>query len=173
MAQALQFFLDDEGDAAVRALWQRLERAGVPSLANRTHGKHRPHVTFAVAGSIPPRARQALREDLALLTLPALWLYTLGTFPSPENVLFLGAVTDTELLAVHATVHDALAGKVRDPWAYYLPGAWIPHCALAEDIGATQLVAGIETLHPVTPIRAAVAEVGITDTRTGSTEILL
>ena len=44
MAQALEFFFDGEADTAVRALWQRLERAGVPSLATRSHRRHRPHV---------------------------------------------------------------------------------------------------------------------------------
>ena len=72
------------------------------------------------------------------VALPSLWLYTLGTFPTKENALFLGAVTDAEVLAVHSAVHDALAGKVRDPWAYYLPGAWVPHCALAQDLDPKQ-----------------------------------
>lgn len=171
--QALEFFFDDEADAAVRALWQRLELAGVPSLAGRSHGHHRPHLTFAIGGSIPVRSRTELREDLERLSLPSLWLYTLGTFPTTQNALFLGAVTDTELLAVHSAVHDALAGRVRDPLAYYLPGAWIPHCALTQDITAEQLVTGFAALHPVTPIRARLVEVGITDTKTGETEPLL
>lgn len=167
MADVLAVFFDDEADAAVRALWQRLERAGVPSLSSRTHRNHRPHVSFAVAGAIPAKARTALRRDLELLSLPNLWLYTLGTFPTNENVLFLGAVADTELIAVHSAVHDALAGKVRNPSAYYLPGAWVPHCALAEDITPEQFVAGMAALHPIEPIRATIAGLGIVDTKTG------
>ena len=173
MAQVLAFFFDDDADTAVRALWQVLVRAGVPSMASLSHRTHRPHVTCAVAGSIPARARAALRADLALLSLPALWLYTLGTFASStEHTLFLGAVADTELIAVHSTVHDALAGKVRDPWAYYLPGAWVPHCTLAQDVTADQLVTGFATVHPFEPIRASITEIGIVDTRTGDVEEL-
>ena len=170
MAQALEFFFDDDADAAVRHLWQLLEQAGVPSLASRTHRKHRPHVTFALGSSIPPNARRDLRRDLTLLSLPSLWLYLLGTFPTQENALFLGAVVDTELLAVHGAVHDALAGRVRAPWAYYLPGAWVPHCALTQDITPTQLAAAFAALHPIQPVRARITEVGITDTHTGETE---
>jgi 2'-5' RNA ligase len=170
VAQALEFFFDDPADAAVRGLWQRLEDAGVPSLATRSHRKHRPHVTFAIGGGIPPAARRDLREDLARLALPNLWLYTLGTFPTTEHALFLGAVTDTELLAVHSAVHDVLAGRVRAPWAYYLPGAWVPHCALTQDVTPTQLATGFAVLHPVEPVRAQISSVGITDTRTGDTE---
>ncbi len=168
----LEFFFDDDADAAVRALWRRLDEAGVPSLAARGHRRHRPHVTFAIASSIPVRVRRNLAEAIALLSLPTLWLYTLGTFPTKENALFLGAVTDSEVLAVHSAVHDVLAGKVRDPWAYYLPGAWVPHCALAQDLDPGQLAAGFAAVHPIEPIRARITGVGVTDSRTGETEPL-
>ena len=171
MAQALECYFDAEADAAVRALWQRLEQAGVPSPA--THGGHRPHVTFAVAGAIPAAARKDLTTDLTRLALPRLWLYTLGTFPTAENGLFLGAVTDAELLAVHVAVHDTLAGRVRDPWASYLPGAWVPHCTLAQDVTPDQLATAFTALHPITPVRARIAEIGVHDTRTGEIDVLV
>jgi 2'-5' RNA ligase len=173
MAHALECYFDDDADAAVRALWQRLEQAGVPSLASRTHRAHRPHLSFAVAGAIPPGVRRSLAADLTLLAMPRLWLYTLSTFPTNQNSLLLGAVTDAELLAVHVAVHDALAGRVRDPWANYLPGAWVPHCTLAQDVTPAQLATGFATLHPIEPIRARVTEVGIMDTRTGELDTLL
>ena len=56
----------------------------------------------------------------------------------------LAAVVDAELLAVHAAVHDALAGRVRGPVAAYLPGAWLPHCVLAVSRPAEAFAA----LHP-------------------------
>lgn len=164
MAHALECYFDPAADRAVRALWQRLALAGVPSVAGR------PHLSFAVAGTIPPATRRSLVKDLALLAMPSVWLYTLGTFPTNQNALLLGAVTDAELLAVHVAVHDALAGRVRDPWAYYLPGVWVPHCTLAEDVTPEQLVAGFAALHPIEPIRARITEVAVKDTRTGDTE---
>ena len=90
-------------------------KAGVPSLATRTHGRHRPHVTFALASAIPPRTRDALREDLRLLSIPNLWLATLAAFSTSEPVLMLAAVVDTELLAVHSAVHDVLAKRSSSP----------------------------------------------------------
>lgn len=173
MAQSLEFYLDGEAETAVRGLWQRLDIAGVPSLASAALGHHRPHVTFAVGTTIPPASRRELARDLGRLALPNLWLYTLSTFPTQANTLFLGAVADTELLAVHVAVHDALAGRVRDPWASYLPGAWVPHCSLAHDITPVQLAAGFAALHPVEPIRARISEVGVADTRTGEIDTLL
>jgi hypothetical protein len=172
VAHALECYFDGEADTAVRGLWQRLEQAGVPSLASRTHRRHRPHVAFALGGAIPPAARRDLATDIRRLAVPSLWLYTLGTFPTSENGLFLGAVTDAELLAVHVAVHDTLAGRVRDPWAYYLPGAWVPHCSLAQDLTPAQLAAGFAALHPIEPIRAKVVEIGIADTTTGEIQLL-
>lgn len=172
MAQSLECYFDAEAEHAVRTLWQRLEQAGVPSPAGGGHGHDRPHVTLALGTAIPTAARKDLTVDLARLAMPRLWLYTLGTFPTAENVLFLGAVTDAELLAVHVAVHDTLAGRVRDPWAYHLPGAWIPHCTLANDITPNQLATAFAALHPVEPIRARVARIGIADTRTGAVDVL-
>ena len=71
--------------------------------------------------------------------------------------LVLAAVVDAELLAVHAAVHDALAGRVKGPVAAYLPGAWLPHCVLATEHPAAAFAA----LHPVTPIRARVTGVDV------------
>jgi 2'-5' RNA ligase len=173
MAHALELFFDADADAKVRALWRRLEDAGVPSLASHSHRRHRPHVTLAVAGTIPRAARTALRSELRFLSIPDLWLYTLGTFPGEGTVLLLGAVVDTEVLAVHSAVHDVLAGKVSSPSAYCFPGAWIPHCTLAQGITSEQLSDGFAALQPPEPIRAAIAEIGVADTRTGDVEILI
>ncbi len=173
MAQALEFSFDEAADAAVRGLWRRLDKAGVPSLVTRTHGRHRPHVTFAVAGAIPPRTRDALRADLRLLSIPNLWLSTLAAFSASEPVLMLAAVVDTELLAVHSAVHDVLAGAVRQPSAYYLPGSWVPHCTLAQGIEPARVTAGFAALYPVEPIRARVTGIAVVDTHTGDEDVLV
>lgn len=164
MAQTLEFFFDGEADAAVRGLWRGLSEAGVPSPA-----RHRPRVTFAAAGTIPAAARNALREDLGLLSIPALWLSTLSAF---DGALVLTAVVDTELLAVHSAVHDVLAKRVKQPVAYYLPGSWIPHCTLAEGLEPAQMSAGFAALYPVGSIKAKIVEIAVVDTLTGETDVL-
>ncbi|MHA6798103.1 2'-5' RNA ligase family protein [Bounagaea algeriensis] len=166
MADALELLLDEAAAESVRSLRESLVRAGVPTPGGR------PHVTLAVAGSIPAAARRALRSELSVLAVPQLWLYTLGTFPDPDNVLLLAAVVDTEVLALHSAVHDVLAGRVRGPSAHYLPGAWIPHCTLARGLTSEQLATGFAALHPVDPVRAHISDVAVVDTRTGRYESL-
>ena len=167
MAQAVVAFFDDEADAAVRELWRRLRDVGVP-----TDEKFPPHLTYAVATSIPAKARAALREELGRLWLPGLPLENLSSFATSENVLMLAAVVDGELLAVHSAIHDVLARKVKNSSAYYLPGHWVPHCTLAVGVTDEQVVAGFAALYPVRPIRAKVARVCVLDTATGEVDDL-
>ncbi len=164
MAQTLEFFFDGEADAAVRGLWRRLSEAGVASPA-----RHRPHVTFAAARTIPAATRAMLRDDLRLLSIPALWLSTLGAF---DGTLVLTAVVDTELLAVHSAVHDVLAKRVKQPAAYYLPGSWIPHCTLAQNLEPESVTAGFTALYPVGSIKARITEIAVVDTQSGETDVL-
>lgn len=172
MSDALEFLFADDADRAVRALWDRLDGIGIPSLNVVSHRRHRPHVTFAFGSSISPAAREALRADLRLLHLPAIWLRHIGVFSGRSNVLHLAATVDAELLAVHSAVHDALAGRVRDPSTTGLPGSWTPHCTLAKNLTTAQLVTALTAVVPFTPIEARIAEVAVVDSRTGDTDTL-
>lgn len=159
---ALVAFFDDEADKKIR------------DLQRRTGAKHDypPHLTYAVASTIGPKVRKELREDLERLWMPDLWLQSLSTFSTTENVLMLAAVVDTELLAVHSAIHDVLAGKVKNPNAYYLPGNWVPHCTLAHGFDDQAMKAAFAEVFPVEPIHAKVREVSIVDTQTREIDVL-
>jgi len=164
-------YFDDQADAAVRQLWQRLADAGLPSLATRTHRRHRPHVSLAVAESLAEADPAPLRPVL-MSRRPALSLYTLSRFPEPGGVLFLGVQVTPELLAFHADVHAALAGQPIRHWAYYLPGNWIPHCALAEGLDGSEAGRAFGLLADYRPITAGVTSIGIKDSATGAITLL-
>lgn len=159
---ALVAFFDDEADKKVRDLWRRIgSRHDYP-----------PHLTYAIASTIGPKVRKELREDLDRLWMPDLWLHCLSTFSTVENVLMLAAVVDAELLAVHSAIHDVLAGHVKNPSAYYLPGSWVPHCTLLHGVDDEAMKAAFGAVFPVEPIRAKVREVSIVDTQTGEIDVL-
>ncbi|MCE3552808.1 2'-5' RNA ligase family protein [Pseudonocardia sp. RS11V-5] len=162
MAQIVRFRLDMAAEERVVELRDRLAAEGlrVPHEL--------PTLTFAAAALIPAAARVELTEALRGLTLPSLWLPTLGSVAGHDDDLVLSAIVDTELLAVHSAVHDALAGKVRSPFGSYLPGAWLPHVVLAHERPADAFA----LLHPVRPVRASIEGVEIADTRDGSSEPL-
>jgi hypothetical protein len=142
VAQIVRFLLDAAACSAVTSLWPGAD----------------PSVVVAAAAAIPDAARAALADELRVLVLPSIWLATLGTVAGRPDELVLAAVVDAELLAVHAAVHDALAGRVKGPVAAYLPGAWLPHCVLATGRPAETFAA----LHPVVPVRARVVGVDVT-----------
>jgi hypothetical protein len=149
MAQTVRFRLDDAAAAELTALRTRLAGHGIATPPEP------PAVIAAAAGTIPQPARDALAAELRLLTLPSIWLETLGTVAGRPDELVLAAVVDAELLAVHSAVHDALAGRVRSPVAAYLPGTWLPHCVLATERPADAFA----LLHPVPTVRARVVAV--------------
>lgn len=151
MAQTVRFTLDADARASLTTLRARVAAAGIPAPSDD------PGVTVAAAAAVPPAARDALAAELRLLAIPSIWLATLGTVAGRPDELVLAAVVDAELLAVHAAVHDALAGRVRGPVAAYLPGTWLPHCVLATARPAEAFAA----LHPVEPIRARVTGVAV------------
>ena len=171
MAHALEMYFDDQADAAVRELWRVLVDADLPSLATRTHRRHRPHVSLAVAESLADADLAPLWSVLKAHQ-PTLHLYVLGTFPGSEGALFLGVQVTAELLAFHAEVHAALAGQPVEHWRYYQPGNWVPHCTLAEGLGQAEAAQAFGLLLGYTPVTATVSATGIKDTGTGSITVL-
>ncbi|MGD9529704.1 2'-5' RNA ligase family protein [Pseudonocardia sp.] len=180
MAHVIRFRLDDAACARLVALRERAATATAACTADgasdgaavRAGGRSDagwPAVVVAAATAVPPPARAALAAELRLLRLPSLWLATLGAPAGRPDHLVLAAVVDTEVLAVHAAVHDALAGRVRGPVAEHLPGSWLPHCVLAIGDAATT-AAAFARLHPVEAVRARVTGVEVHDTVTGATE---
>jgi hypothetical protein len=147
----VRFRLDDGAAAEIDGLRAHAAAAGAAVPTDR------PALTAAAAGAVPAAARGAVKDELRVLTLPSVWLATLGATAGRPGELVLAAVVDAELLAVHAAVHDALAGRVRGPVAAYLPGAWLPHCVVATSGAADAFAA----LHPVEPVRARIVAVEI------------
>jgi hypothetical protein len=151
MTALVRFRLDDGATTELQNLRARAAAAGTAAPTDR------PALTAAAAAAIPAPARAALEDELRVLALPSVWLATLGATAGRPDELVLAAVVDAELLAVHAAVHDALAGRVRGPVAAYFPGAWLPHCVLAASRPADAFAA----LHPVEPLRARVIGVEV------------
>jgi len=165
MAHAVEVFFDATTEAAVRAVWAGLEAAGVPSLATRTHRRHRPHISFSVAERIETEQLEDARKRLAATRLDVT-LYSPAVFPR-RGVLYLSVVPTLALLRLHEDVHAALRDSVVAPWDLYSVGAWVPHCTLAQELTRAQIAQGIDLLHDQPIITAHVSSAGILDTATG------
>ncbi|MET8042823.1 2'-5' RNA ligase family protein [Micromonospora sp. NPDC005215] len=132
-------------ETAVRAVWQRLAAAGLPSLARNIHPTNRPHLTLAAVDEFPPGVERRLAElfDAALPVPVALDRVVVLDGSAP--LVWLVRPTPA-LTRLHAAVWDVLAeADGHRPW--HAPGAWVPHLSLAlrfrdADLRVARAVAG-------------------------------
>ncbi|KAB1916008.1 2'-5' RNA ligase family protein [Micromonospora sp. AMSO31t] len=127
--RTVELLCSPELEEAVRAAWDRLAAAGLPSLARHPHPTNRPHLTLASVDEFPSGAEERLADlcDAALPlparldrvevldgTAPLVWLVR----PAPQ------------LVALHGAVWDVLAAAP-GPRPWHTPGRWVPHLSLA------------------------------------------
>ncbi|MFF2172917.1 2'-5' RNA ligase family protein [[Kitasatospora] papulosa] len=119
-------------ERAVREAWERLARAGLPSMAAHRHPTNRPHLTLATADTLLTETRALLDEALeAALPLPVA-LDGLVRFRGRRPVLAWAVRPDDALLRLHRTVWRTLReapGSGR-PNPLHDPGRWVPHLTL-------------------------------------------
>ncbi|MBR7834765.1 2'-5' RNA ligase family protein [Actinospica durhamensis] len=166
MTVSVEMFFDPAGDAAVRGLWDRLEAAGLRSLATTTHHEHHPHVTLTVAERIT--VNDAARRVLAGLLGTELDLPVLGAFPGERSVLFLGATRTPALAAAQRDLYTALGDAIAGAWELYLPEHWVPHCTLAMALDTGELQRAFGALHPHPARTLRVARINLVDVGTGA-----
>ncbi len=116
--QALELLPDDAGRAQVRALWQELRAAGLPSQADHTAASNEVHLTLAEAETLGPDTPVVDRVAALLpVTAGVAGLVVLGG-PRLAAVALL-VVPPPEVVAAVA----ALPGRDARPW--------VPHVTLA------------------------------------------
>jgi 2'-5' RNA ligase len=128
---AIVLVLDDRAGSIVRRLAEQLDPLPHTLLPTGV----RPHVTLAVctgldvAGFEPvlrecAEGRQALECTLA----------SLGIFPTPEGVLFLGVAPSPQLVELQAEICKRLRDMGAQVEPYWIPGQWMPHCTLSTGV---------------------------------------
>jgi len=148
--QSVEVVLDDDTDARIRAQWNRLAAAGLPSQAGHTGASNRPHITLALTEAITDGTASRLAEAVAALPLPV----TVGgllVFGARRFVLARLAVPSAELLALQGRVTAALDGGL-DPHGTFAAGRWTPHVTLARRLSADQVGSALAVLGDVPAI---------------------
>lgn len=165
MAHSVELLFDAHTDAALRAVWDALTDAGIPSQARVRSSTNRPHVTVAVADHIAPAVDaglQALAGRLPLRCVVGTPL-VFGSSPKPPNrresasglhhfvdvgvaksrgrfTLAKLVVPSAELLELQRLVHEICAPHMTPgPAAHSGPGHWTPHATLGRRLNAGQL----------------------------------
>ncbi|RLY94315.1 2'-5' RNA ligase family protein [Kocuria tytonicola] len=144
-AHSLDLVLAPEHDRAVRARWDALREAGLPSLATHRSSSNAPHLTVLAAPdfeeAVLERARSLVRPLLPC-PLPVTGLTVLGSGP------FVLA----EALAVPPDLHTAAAELRRMCGGDDRP--WVPHVTLAKRLDAAGVGRALEVFSDVAPPQA-------------------
>lgn len=165
MALAVCLMFDRRGDLLVRNLWARLEEAGIRTLSSHTHGRHRPHLSYAVL----------LSWDLdrvfeALASLPDGGQFELsfqGAQVFPRGRVALAPAVPAEVALRQAAVADALVSTGAVLHRHYEPGHWVPHVSVATRAVADDLSTAVTAVSDTVPITARVERAAIVDSSTG------
>jgi 2'-5' RNA ligase len=141
---SVEVVLDDDADRQVRAQWQELLLAGLPSQARHTGRSNRPHVTLALSDTITDDVERRLVDAGARLPIPV----TLGgllIFGTRRFVLARLVVPSAGLLDLQAGVLRSL-NQPLDPHDTFVAGRWTPHVTLARRLTADQVGAALTVL---------------------------
>jgi 2'-5' RNA ligase superfamily len=167
---ALELYLDQVADRRIRALWDALEAAGVQSLRTLLDGRHRPHLSLAVADALDPAAVRSALGDLDPAPPLAMSFQFTGWFVG--RVLWLGPAPTIPLLAHQAEVWRRLSIAGIALSALYAPGAWVPHCTLSMRVPRPLVTEAARACLEVLPIEATVRGAAVADHARGLHAIL-
>ncbi|MCJ0978154.1 2'-5' RNA ligase family protein [Rhodococcus sp. ARC_M12] len=140
MVQSAELLLDSGLDAAVRREWSALSEAGLPSQNRHRGESNRPHVTVAVASSMPAAVDDgdAVRFDPFDVRLGGLVVFGGRTITLARLV-----VPSSELLDLHARLFEAVVDRSLE---HLEPGRWTPHLTLARRLTPEEAGAAVRLL---------------------------
>lgn len=165
MSFAIEMSLDPVSAETVRRVWRDLAVSGV------TPGMHqsgaRPHVTLGVCDRLDVEGCSRFLADFAAANpAPMVRFSSIGIFATDPAAVFLAPVVTADLLALHNRFHEWFREVAGDPWAYYLPGQWVPHCTLAMELPLAGVPRAVDVCRAVRlPLDGRLEEVGVVEFR--------
>lgn len=165
MALAVCLLFDRRSERAVRALWDRVEEQGVGSLRSHTHGRHVPHVSYAVLRTWD---QSAVTDALAGLDGGEAVEVTfdgVGLFRRGRTWLLAGVSAD--FIARQQRVVEAVTATGAELHKHYRPGVWLPHCSLAPRATLAQLPTVAAAVFDVLPLQGRLDRAALVNSATG------
>ena len=165
VALAVCLLFDERSERALRQLWQRLEGAGISSLQSHTHGRHVPHLSYAVL-----RTYDVAAVTAAVAALPdggpvGLHFDGLGLFRRGRAWLIPGVGADVHVR--QERVVAAAEGTGADLHLHYRPGWWVPHCTVAPRVRREALATLAVEVYGTLPLEVVADRAALIDSSTG------
>ena len=165
VALAVCLLFDRRGERAIRALWDQLESVGVPSLHSHTHGRHVPHLSYAVLRSWDLASVTAALSGLDAGEAVELSFDGIGLFRRGRAWLLAGVTLD--LARRQELVVAAVTATGADLHKHYVPGTRLPHCSLAPRTPLAQLPTLAAAVYDVLPLHARLDRAALINSATG------
>jgi hypothetical protein len=165
VALAVCLLFDRRSERAVRALWDRVEEQGVGSLRSHTHGRHVPHVSYAV---LRQWDHAAVTEALVAMgggEPVEVSFDGVGLFRRGRTWLLAGVSAD--FVARQQRVVEAVTATGAELHKHYRPGIWLPHCSLAPRATLAQLPGVVAAVMDVLPLHARLDRAALVNSATG------
>jgi 2'-5' RNA ligase len=138
LGYSVELYFDSATENILLALRAELVKHGIRPVLDEI--QDRPHISLAVFPALDPDAFvRHLRAFSAVTTAFPVTLGAVGSFPTADGILFLAPAVSPPLVETHANFHAIIAGLNLNPWEYYLPNNWVPHCTIALDMEADVL----------------------------------
>jgi 2'-5' RNA ligase len=165
VALAVCLLFDRKSERAVRALWERVEEQGVGSLRSHTHGRHVPHMSYAVLRQWDQAAVTDALTQLDGGEPVEVSFDGVGLFRRGRTWLLAGVSAD--LVARQQRVVEAVTATGADLHKHYRPGIWLPHCSLAPRATLAQLPRVVAAVMDVLPLQARLDRAALVNSATG------
>jgi 2'-5' RNA ligase len=125
---------------AVTLRFDAVSAASIEDLARAVRGAdgdcdgYAPHITLAIYPDdvCVDRLRSAFADVTAGWRVQSVRLGAIGVFPGPLSIVWAAPVVTVSLLALHASVIEALPEVPAHP--HYRVGDWVPHVTLADAV---------------------------------------
>jgi hypothetical protein len=165
VALAVCLLFDRRTDRLVSQLWDRLEAQGVATLLTHTHGRHRPHLSYAV---LRDGDLETVRAALAPLPESGpVEVVAQGSVVFPRGRVALACAAPAEVVARQQRVVRALTAAGLELHRNYEPGRWVPHVSVATSASAEQLPLVVGAVSDVLPLPVRAVRAVVIETATG------
>lgn len=157
MAHSIELLFDADSEAVVRATWQALDDAGLPSQVRVKSPTNRPHITLLAAQRISPEVDDVLGclADRFPVPCEVGAPVVFGGHHDPQrrsasatHTLARLIVPSAELLALQEEIYRlSLPHLTGEPFPHCRPGRWTAHVTLGRRLTAEQIGAAIQLIN--------------------------
>ncbi|EYU44713.1 hypothetical protein ABFS82_08G014700 [Erythranthe guttata] len=134
---AIELYFDPALENQVLKAWNVLARRQISTQLIEIES--RPHITlYSSPFTDVARVENVLRNFAAKQEPLAVSFSSIGSFPSDNNVLFLGPTPSLSLLQFHSQLCDAMKREGVEVGDDFCPDKWIPYCSVAEEVPKTR-----------------------------------